>query len=508
MPAECKIVVRVVSVAGRVRVEIGDRETFGKLKETVAAACNVSVDSVSLSHEQGDKLAPSSGDSTSLRRLGIKHGSILHLSSTTPPTITGTDINRATTLSSTSLKDANTSNTEQQQQRASSSSTTQPTPAYSSSPTPTASSTQHPGAQQDDANKKPHFTSFDQFLKERRYAIGDLALSRSFKPTPIARGRMNKLPPPVSLKRQTYRHVDHLEFMNVGDVSEFVRYWRNDCNLVSQRVGWMYGYYREDAHYDMGIRAVLEGIYEPPQTPDGETSKLLDDELKESVDLLAASLGLECIGLLFTGLPSEEPLTPAEVVRVGELQLARSTDAHFSGYPVSTFVSCKIRLSETTGDPEPFAYMMSDLAIALIRDGVISHTPGNTSELAVRDPTESEALPQILEQGKPIKQFPVSWLLIPVNNSAPKKPQSIFHSTRFPRENRETEVTPATLSAHLKACKSTIPIERNYLKFADFHLLIYVMKLFDIDTALALSDAIINKKAVDVHLDELLSTIA
>ena len=42
----------------------------------------------------------------------------------------------------------------------------------------------------------------------------------------------------------------------------FVRYWQGK-DMMEQRGGYLYGYYRDDSHYPEGCRAVLEGIYEP-----------------------------------------------------------------------------------------------------------------------------------------------------------------------------------------------------------------------------------------------------
>ena len=47
-------------------------------------------------------------------------------------------------------------------------------------------------------------------------------------------------PPALTLKRQTYRHVDHIEFENPGLVDDFLAYWRNTGN---QRAGFLYGRY-------------------------------------------------------------------------------------------------------------------------------------------------------------------------------------------------------------------------------------------------------------------------
>ena len=105
---------------------------------------------------------------------------------------------------------------------------------------------------------------------------------------------MIKIPPAVSIKQQPYRHVDTLSVMNVPEVEFFIGYWQNTLmENALQRVGWMYGYYLEDVNYEEGTRAVLEGIYEPPQEMIGEIAQFKDDPNHVRVDKMAEAMGLE-----------------------------------------------------------------------------------------------------------------------------------------------------------------------------------------------------------------------
>ncbi len=71
------------------------------------------------------------------------------------------------------------------------------------------------------------------------------------------------MPPSITIKSQEYRHVDYAQFMNIKDMSNFVKYWVDVKKGAEQRVGFLYGYYAEDPHYKGGIRAIIEAIYEP-----------------------------------------------------------------------------------------------------------------------------------------------------------------------------------------------------------------------------------------------------
>lgn len=71
------------------------------------------------------------------------------------------------------------------------------------------------------------------------------------------------MPATAVLKRQPYRHVDYVEFMNKPEIEGFVAYWQS-THCMQQRAAFLYGYYAEDPNYEEGVRAVVEALYEPP----------------------------------------------------------------------------------------------------------------------------------------------------------------------------------------------------------------------------------------------------
>ena len=109
------------------------------------------------------------------------------------------------------------------------------------------------------------------------------------------------IPPNVIVKRQEYRHVDYVEFMNIGQIQNFVKYWVQKKHTAEQRVGYLYGYYAEDPNYKGGIRVIVEAIYEPDQV--GTYS---DFQIKENpsrthrADFIANGLSLERVGWIYT----------------------------------------------------------------------------------------------------------------------------------------------------------------------------------------------------------------
>jgi nuclear protein localization protein 4 homolog len=62
----------------------------------------------------------------------------------------------------------------------------------------------------------------------------------------------------------------------------------------------LYGYYSEDPNYPEGVRVNVEAIYEPPQIGDINGCTELEDPKRHIVDMIAAGLGLERIGWIFT----------------------------------------------------------------------------------------------------------------------------------------------------------------------------------------------------------------
>lgn len=61
----------------------------------------------------------------------------------------------------------------------------------------------------------------------------------------------NCMPATANLRRQEYRHVDYVQFMNVQEVNAFMAQWSRDFSR--QRVGYLYGYYAKDANYPVLI---------------------------------------------------------------------------------------------------------------------------------------------------------------------------------------------------------------------------------------------------------------
>lgn len=107
--------------------------------------------------------------------------------------------------------------------------------------------------------------------------------------------------------------------MNVEEITEFVRNWQYDIEMLYQRAAFLIGYYRNDAHFEgCGTRAVCEALYEPNQKSGPDSVEVEPDELLPIVKRIAASLGLEIIGWVFTHLPRKQLISSADFVRMAK----------------------------------------------------------------------------------------------------------------------------------------------------------------------------------------------
>jgi len=147
--------------------------------------------------------------------------------------------------------------------------------------------------------------------------------------------------------------------------------------------------------------------------------------------------------------------------------------------------------------------MVSDMGMAFVRDNLLDTSP-DPKHLQLRKQLPEELFHQILESGHETTKFDADWFVVRVNESAPKKVRSRFHHTSFPRENRRVETTPKHIQDHLSKCP---PNQPNWQKFADFHLLVYVAKLFDLEMSYSLCDSINSKTSIDTDLEEILRSL-
>lgn len=490
------IAVRLVSPAGRSRITLPATATFADLQTEVKSRTGVEPGEQRFALDPGGRQPVSGAPSASLSSVGIANGTQLHLvnkeASLAPQILTRVPV--AVEPEAPVAKEAGSGGG-----AAGSSSSSGAGGGASSSSSSAPTGTQ---AIAGDATKKPDpkFETFDAFLRKRQYDVGALPGSQKYVTATIKRGGMIKIPPSVSIKTQPYRHVDTLSVINVPEMENFIGYWMGSClENGLQRAGFMYGYYLEDKNYDEGTRAIMEGIYEPPQEMVGELSLPIENDPDHArVDRIAEALGLERIGWISTSLPLEDGvlLSPAEVQYIAKLQNAHSTDAHFTKYRLSKFVSCAVRPDPAlNGAPGINPFMVSEQACAMERDGIMTSSPAEPKYCLVREPAKDEMIPDFVVEGGSNNKIATDFFVVRVNDTAPKKHSKLLTQATFPRENRPTH--PQRRDADLKRYFSQVSKSGpSWSQFADFHLLLFIAKEIDVDTAIAIAHCVRDRQEI------------
>ena len=305
------------------------------------------------------------------------------------------------------------------------------------------------------------------------------------------------MPNTAVLARQSYRHVDYVELMNVKEITEFVKFWQSNHSL-EQRGGFLYGYYAQDPNYPDGIRAVVECIYEPIQNGDMNGIQFLDDPYAYYADLIASELQLEKIGWIFTSINHDAFLSSHEIRKAAEFQEQYFT-MHPSGYKVSKFITVVLKPTEN-GNAMPEAYMVSDQAQALERDNVFGYCD-NRRRLVKRKPADRELLPTIMCENKPSEEFQPEWFIVSLGCGMPTKSMTILNHSDFPVWNRVNNPTMTDVKQYLQKYRN----EPNFKRFSNFHLLIALAHLLDIDTVCAIASFVVYKQEFPAYILELIN---
>ncbi|GAA5823532.1 hypothetical protein JCM11251_000669 [Rhodosporidiobolus azoricus] len=291
-------------------------------------------------------------------------------------------------------------------------------------------------------------------------------------------------PSAVTLSRQTYRMIDHVEFASPDLINGLLSFWRK---TATQRFGYLLGSYAPYDKVPMGVKAVVEAIHEPPQEPhtDGITVGFPWEE-EEKVVALAAACGLQVVGVIFTDLtqdPTDEGkkagkvvakrhansffLSSLEVLFAAQLQRQHPTPSRFStsGAFSSRFVTCVLS-GDIEGGIAVEAYQVSDQAVAMVEADMVeaSVDPG---VVRVKEEGPTRYIPDVFyryknkynievkESAKPC--FPVEYLLVNVTHGFPLSPSPLFTTpSSFAAPNRPG-LEDQTLSS---ACSSLMSFAR------------------------------------------------